>query len=46
MITGRDLSREEIGLIWEIDRSEIIENTYNKELFELEPEDIHLECAL
>ena len=60
MIIERDLSREEIGLIWEIDRSEIIENIYypgkgglvlrpeyyNTELFELEPEDIHLECAL
>ena len=31
MITGRDLSREEIGLIWEIDRSEIIENIYYPE---------------
>ena len=28
MITGRDLSREEIDRVWEIDRREIIENIY------------------
>ncbi len=31
MITGRELTREEIGQIWDIDRSEIIENIYYPE---------------
>ena len=31
MITGRDLKREEIDLVWSIDRSEIIENIYYPE---------------
>ena len=31
MITGRDLLREEIGLIWGIDRREVIENVYYSE---------------
>jgi predicted N-acetyltransferase YhbS len=31
MITGRELLREEIGQVWEIDRSEIIENIYYPE---------------
>ncbi len=40
MIRGRTLSRDEISDIWTIDRSEVIEA-----LYELEPDDIHLEYA-
>ena len=32
MITGRDLLREEIDLIWRIDRREVIEHVYFSEL--------------
>ena len=28
MITGRELTRAEVGRVWEIDRSEVIENVY------------------
>ncbi len=31
MITARDLLREEIGQVWQIDRSEVIENIYYPE---------------
>lgn len=51
VIASLQLTRDEIPLIWSIDRSKVIEAVYVLEdgaltLFALEPEDIHLECSV
>lgn len=43
MISGRELNRREIGLIWTIDRSEVIENIYYFEDGELVLKSEHYE---
>ena len=51
----RFMQRDELPLVWQIDRREITENIYHlrdgklflePELFALEPEDIHLEYVI
>jgi hypothetical protein len=42
----RDLLRSEIEKMREIDRSEVLTTELDKALFEMEPEDIHLELNI